>query len=73
MLRFIVGFIYIVFSFSEIKTIWSLFLLTLNKPILIKFQNDHIPYNRPKQAIIQHNTFIEVNRKLIENKKVLWR
>ena len=46
MLKFIVGLIYIVFSFPEIKIILTLFLLTLSKSLLIKFQNDHTLYNR---------------------------
>ena len=66
MLRFIVGFIYIVFSFPEIKIILTLFLLTLSKSILIKFQNDHTLYNRHNWLCFNIIVFIEVNKKLLD-------
>ena len=57
MLRFIAGFIYIVFSFSVIQIILTLFLLILKKSILTKFQNDHI---------FQHNGFNNADKKYLD-------
>ena len=61
MLKLIVGSLYISFNFSKIlqdfRIILTLFLLTLSKSVLIKFQNNHI---------FQHNVFINADKKYLD-------
>ena len=61
MLKLIVGLLYILFNFSKIlqdfRIILTLFLLTLSKSVLIKFQNNHI---------FQRNVFINADKKYLD-------